>query len=146
MRHGDPRGSIFVVLTVTRRSSQSIATLRCQPGVPMTAAHAQPLRCPGCAATPEQAAHHDRLLRIDVDPGQLLALFEMAVTWYELDYSRCDVLSPTDWAGFAERHSWAHPERAEAAFSLALDIVGRSVGAPVEPAPALATVLELVRG
>ena len=41
----------------------------------MTAAHAQPLRCPGCAATPEQAAHHDRLLRIDVDPGQLLALF-----------------------------------------------------------------------
>jgi hypothetical protein len=112
----------------------------------MTAAHAQPLHCPGCAATPEQAAHHDRLLRIDVDPGQLLALFEMAVTWYELDYSRCDVLSPTDWAGFAERHSWAHPERAEAAFSLALDIVGRSAGAPVEPAPALATVLELVRG
>ena len=63
----------------------------------MTAAHAQPLRCPGCAATPEQAAHHDRLLRIDVDPDQLLALFEMAVTWYELDYSRCDVLSPADW-------------------------------------------------
>ncbi len=60
----------------------------------MTAAHAQPLRCRGCAATPEQAAHHDRLLRIDVDPGQLLALFEMAVTWYELDYSRCDVLEP----------------------------------------------------
>jgi hypothetical protein len=110
----------------------------------MTAAHAQPLRCHGCAATLEQAAHHDRLLRVDVDPGQLLALFEMAVTWYELDYSESPVVGPAGWATFAQSHAWAHPERAERAFSLALDIVGRAItGPPAEPA--MAAVIGLVR-
>lgn len=115
----------------------------------MTAAHAPALRCRSCAATTEQAAHHDRLLLVDVDPGELLALIEMAVTWHELDYSQCDVLGPQEWASFAERHSWAAPERAAAAFSLALDIVGRSTPAPAGPRPAqpaLAPVIALVRG
>jgi hypothetical protein len=109
----------------------------------MTAAHARPLRCRDCAAPAEQAAHHDRLLRLDVDPDQLLALIELAVTWHELDYSQCDVLGPDEWSSFAQRHSWTYPERAESAFSLAVDIAGRS--APVPAAAAPARVIELVR-
>lgn len=114
----------------------------------MTAAHARHLCCRRCAATAEQAAHHDRLLLVDTDPGELLALMELAVTWYELEYSRCEVLGPRDWLSFAERHPWTHPERAEAAFSLAVDIVGRSspTAADARPAgPGLAPVVELVR-
>lgn len=110
----------------------------------MTAAHARSPRCRSCATTGPQAAHHDRLLRIDVDPEELLALVELAVTWDELDYSQCDLLGPLEWPGFAAQHSWAHPERAEAAFSLALDIVAKSSPAPAGPGSA--TVLALVRG
>ena len=62
----------------------------------MTAAHA--LHCRDCAASPAHAAHHDRLLLVDVDPDELLALIEMAVTWDELDYSQCDVLGPAEWS------------------------------------------------
>jgi hypothetical protein len=112
----------------------------------MTAAHARALHCRRCAATAEQAAHHDRLLLVDVDPDQLLGLIEMAVTWHELDYSRCEVLGPQDWPTFAEQHTWTHPDRAEAAFSLALDVVGRSAPDPTGPRATSAPVIELVRG
>lgn len=88
-------------------------------------------------------AHHDRLLTVDVDVDELLALLEMAVTWYELDYSDHPVVGPAEWAAFAQTHDWTYPERAEQAFNLALDIVGRAAaGAP----PALAAVLDLTRG
>jgi hypothetical protein len=104
----------------------------------MTAAHARPLRCQHCAASAAQAAHHDRLLHVDVDPDELLALIELAVTWHELDYSDSDVLGPRDWLHFADRHTWTEPARAETAFSLAMDIVGR---ADVEPTPPQLTLV-----
>jgi hypothetical protein len=107
----------------------------------MTAAHARTSCCRDRAA----AAHHDQLLTVDVDSEALLALLEMAVTWHELDYSECDVIGPLAWATFAENHRFTHPERAERAFSLALDIVGRGVAAP-PPEPSLARVIDLVRG
>lgn len=114
----------------------------------MTAAYARTPRCHSCSASPAQAAHHDRLLLVDVDPDELLALLEMAVTWDELDYSTFDVIGPPDWSTFADQHSWTHPERAAAAFSLALDIVAKSRrgGGPHPAAATPATVLELVRG
>jgi hypothetical protein len=62
----------------------------------MSAAHAHLLCCRDCPTALEHAAHHDRLLCVDVDPGELLALLEMAVTWHELDWSACDVAGPGD--------------------------------------------------
>lgn len=111
----------------------------------MTAAHARTLCCHECPAATEYAVHHDRLLTVDVDPDELLALLEMAVTWHELDYGELPVLGPAAWLTFAETHRWTYPERAERAFSLAVDIVGRRSASP-SPEPELATVIDLVRG
>ncbi|NMI01326.1 hypothetical protein [Pseudonocardia acidicola] len=115
-----------------------------------TVAHA-PIRlmtCRGeCPAAARYPAHHDRLLTIDTDLEELLALLELAVTWHELDYSDTPVLGPDAWFRFAELHSWTFPERAERAFSLALDIVGRgAAGPPPEGVgPSLASVIDFVR-
>jgi len=92
----------------------------------MTAAASAPLRlvtcradCPGGSGLP----HHDRLLAVDTDTSVLLELIEIAVTWHELDYSDAEVVPPSEWEQFAQRHRWARPERAEWAFLLAADIV-----------------------
>ena len=111
----------------------------------MTAAHVRTMCCRDCPAATRHAAHHDRLLTVDVDVDELLALLELAVTWHELDYSESDVVGPSAWLTFAQTHEWADPERAERAFSLAVDIVGRRVAGP-PPELALATVIDLVRG
>ncbi len=74
----------------------------------------------------------------------MLALLEMAVTWHELDYSDSPVIGPAGWSTFAENHQWAHPERAERVFSLAVDIVGRAILYPL-PEPVSATTLGIVR-
>lgn len=94
----------------------------------MTAVAPVPLRlvtcrdaCPGGPGR----AHHDRLLSVDTDPAVLLELMELAVTWHELDYSGAAVVPPEQWERFAERHVWEWPERADSAFTLALDIVRR---------------------
>lgn len=109
----------------------------------MTAAHARALCCHDCPAAATHAAHHDRLLLVDMDADELLALLEMAVTWHELDYSDADVVGPAGWQTFAELHSWTHPDRAQRAFSLALDIVGHTIQEPAaEPEPA--RVIQLV--
>jgi hypothetical protein len=111
----------------------------------MTTAHAfNPSACT-CACPPSHRDHHDRLRTVDVDMEELLALLEMAVTWYELDYTETPVLGPAYWATFAEDHDWTHPERAERAFSMAVDIVARAAESASPPAP-LATVLQFVRG
>ena len=55
------------------------------------------------------------------------------------------MVGPSAWLTFAETHEWADPERAERAFSLAVDIVGRRVAGP-PPELALAPVIDLVRG
>ncbi|MFC4947301.1 hypothetical protein [Pseudonocardia sp. GCM10023141] len=110
----------------------------------MTAAHARTLCCRDCPAPATHAAHHDRLLLVDVDSDELLALLEMAVTWHELDYSDCDVVGPAGWQMFAESHSWSDPDKAQRAFSLALDIVGRTIVEPVQRTEP-AAVIRLVR-
>jgi hypothetical protein len=111
----------------------------------MTAARARTLCCHDCPAAATHAAHHDRLLRVDVDVDELMALFEMAVTWHELDYSDSDVIGPAEWSTFAQTHAWTNPEQAERAFSLALDIVGRTlVEPPARTSPA--RMIALVRG
>lgn len=98
----------------------------------------------GCVATPYRD-HHDQLLTVDTDPDTLLALIELAVTWHELDYSVEPVVGPHEWLTFAARHRWVLPERAEWAFALAVDIVGRRVVGP-PPLELGAVVLGLVRG
>lgn len=108
----------------------------------MATAQVQAVDC--CADCPHAdcptRAHHDRLLTVDTDAGELLALLELAVTWHELDYSGGRVVGPEAWPAFATRHRWRDPQRAERAFSLALDIVGRA-----RPAAQPAEVLRLVR-
>lgn len=101
-----------------------------------------------CPAAARHPGHHDRLLNVDIDVEELLALLELAVTWRELDYSEAAVLGPADWLCFAQNHAWNDPERAERVFSLAMDIVGRgaAVTPPESSGPASAGVVELVRG
>lgn len=111
----------------------------------MTAAHARTLCCLDCSTDAALAAHHDRLLTVDTDAEELLALLEMAVTWYELDYSHSQVVGPAGWSTFAQTHEWTDPERAERVFNLAVDIVGRAIGRSA-PDPVPAPVIGLVRG
>jgi hypothetical protein len=85
------------------------------------------------------------LLAVDTDAEAVLELIELAVTWHELDYSESSVVGPEHWDNFVERHLWMRPERAERAFSLAQDILGRRGGRSVGGA-GLAEVIELVVG
>lgn len=81
------------------------------------------VRCLGsCGFDGPLAAHHDRLLEVDRDPGALLDLIELAVTWGELDYSTVDVIGPAHWLEFGARHVWRDPRAAMRAFELADDI------------------------
>jgi len=93
-----------------------------------------------CGTAARHPAHHSRLLAVDTDTEALLELLELAVSWHELDYSQAHVVGPGEWPRFAEEHRWKLPERAERAFSLALDIVGRQGIRPAEP---LAEVIPL---
>lgn len=116
-----------------------------------TVAHApiQLMTCRGeCPAAARYPDHHQALLAVDTDAEALLGLLELAVTWLELDYSDEPVIGPAEWLGFLDAHEWAFPDRAERAFSLAVDIVGRRIagsGAAADVASSLATVIELVR-
>lgn len=111
----------------------------------MTTAFARLPRCDdACTAAVMHPEHHDRLLRVDVDQEVQLELFELAVTWHELDYSDSPVLGPSDWLRFAAAHRWTSPSRAERVFSLAVDIAGRRAAGPA-PDGELARVIELVR-
>ncbi|MDD7938298.1 hypothetical protein PHK61_07690 [Actinomycetospora lutea] len=87
-----------------------------------------PVRC-GCAPSRRRSAHHDRLLAVESDPDAVLDLFEIAVTWGELDYTHEDVLSPESWLDFASDHVWRCPDRVLRLFALAADVALR--GAPV---------------
>lgn len=80
------------------------------------------------------AEHHDRLCRVETDPGELLDLMELAVTWHELDWSAAAVVPPSRWSDFAEQHTWRDPEWAERLFALATDVALRPAG----PIPARA--------
>ncbi len=68
-------------------------------------------------------AHHDRLLGAASNVSIALELFELALTWEELDYSGEAVIPPVDWLEFAAQHSWDDPELVRRLFTAARDIV-----------------------
>lgn len=102
--------------------------------------------CRGGCVDAALAEHHDRLLAVETDGDELLELFELAVTWGELDYSHEPLVPPQQWLDFARRHPWRDPERMLRVFSLATDIASRSArggtgaGAPLRPDPVFAAV------
>ena len=78
-------------------------------------------RC-GFGAETATEPHHRILMGIETDLDVLLELFELAVTWPELEYAESPVIGPEAWMQFFERHRWSDPDRAERIFSLATDI------------------------
>ena len=98
-----------------------------------------------CPSASVSAEHHRRLLTVDTDPDEMLALIELAVTWHELDYSGIPVVGPAEWLTFAERHVWSRPERAEMVFGLAVDIVGRGAAGPPPARHEAGTIAEPAR-
>jgi len=58
-------------------------------------------------------AHHDRLLRLEFEPFEVLAeLIDMAATWGEVEFGLDEpVIGPPDWLGFVEQHHWDQPDR-----------------------------------
>lgn len=89
----------------------------------------QDARC-GCPPSLRRCAHHDRLLAVESDPDAVLDLFELAVTWSELDYTGQDVLPPEAWLDFADEHCWRRPERVMRLFALASDVALRGARPP----------------
>lgn len=63
---------------------------------------------------------------METDGDELLELFELAVTWGELDYSRESLVPPQQWLDFARRHHWRDPDRMRRVFSLATDVASLS--------------------
>jgi hypothetical protein len=76
--------------------------------------------------------HHARLIALESDQDALLELFELAVTWHELEYSASAYIPPSQWMAFAQGHRWTHPEHVARVFSIATDVVmaaGRTIKA-----------------
>ena len=93
-------------------------------------ANLQASQCPSpCPFTGFATAHHDQLLTVDQDIDQAVALFELAVTWGELEYSQISLIGPSQWSGFVATHRWQDQGRAEELFSLAVDAASHSVRA-----------------
>jgi hypothetical protein len=100
--------------------------------------------CPAeCRRDPARVAHHDRLLRIETDPNAIVELFEIAVTWAELEYPVNEMIAPSSWPAFAEKHRWQDPERALRILALASDVALRGARTP---APAQNATLSLASG
>ncbi len=83
----------------------------------------------GCRSDPARRAHHDRLLAVEADPDAVLELFDLAVTWHELEYDADEMIAPARWPEFAQRHRWQDPARVERVFALATDIAMRALPA-----------------
>ncbi|MCW2719054.1 MAG: hypothetical protein QOG20_2277 [Pseudonocardiales bacterium] len=99
-----------------------------QPRLARIACHA------GCRADTARRAHHDRLLAVETDQDAVLELFDLAVTWHELEYSDEDMVAPHRWLEFAERHRWQDQDRVARIFGLAIDIAMRArPDAPAAP-------------
>lgn len=97
--------------------SESVVTIR----------SARRLSCPSsCAAYKSAKDHHDRLLIVDQDVDALIDLFDLAVTWGELDYSGQRLVEPAGWSDFVSTHRWQNVERAAQIFQLAIDVALRS--------------------
>ncbi|MQA12770.1 MAG: hypothetical protein GEV09_00970 [Pseudonocardiaceae bacterium] len=91
--------------------------------------------CRGGCVDAALRRHHDRLLAVETDGDELLELFELAVTWGELDYSREPLVPPQQWLDFALCHQWRDPDRMLRVFSLATDIASRSSRGDTAAAP-----------
>lgn len=87
----------------------------------------------GCDPSRRRSAHHDELLAVESDPDAVLDLFELAVTWTELDYGDADVVPPEAWVDFAADHCWRRPERVARLFALATDVALRAPCPPARP-------------
>ncbi|MCU1627760.1 MAG: hypothetical protein JWP64_2709 [Pseudonocardia sp.] len=100
--------------------------------------------CPAeCRRDHARVAHHDRLLRIETEPDAIVELFEVAVTWAELEYPVEEMVAPSSWPAFAERHRWKDPERALRILALASDVALRGTRTP---APARNVTLSMASG
>ena len=91
----------------------------------VTAGQPQQLSC-SCAFYRSARVHHDRLLTVEDDLDALIDLFDLAVTWGELDYSGERLVEPVAWSEFVSSHRWQDADRVEQIFSLATDVVLRS--------------------
>lgn len=67
--------------------------------------------------------HHARLTKMESDQDAPLELFELSLTWHELEYSETPIIPPDRWSAFVDNHHWADPDRVERIFSVATDIV-----------------------
>lgn len=85
----------------------------------------EPFTC-SCGFYDSASTHHDRLLTVEQDIDALLDLFELAVTWGELDYSAQRLIAPTRWRDFGSAHPWRDAERAQQIFQLASDVAMHS--------------------
>lgn len=79
-------------------------------------------RCRFATASP---VHHDRLLQAETDLAVAVELFELAVTWSELDYSQEAVVPPREWLDFVSQHRWQDPDQVFRLFSVAVDVAVR---------------------
>lgn len=80
----------------------------------------------GCRFRARCPDHHDRLLHLE-DDGIYGAteLFELALTWDELDYSTRPLVGPDDWLAFVAAHRWHDPKAVEELVAVAVDCVRR---------------------
>jgi hypothetical protein len=97
-----------------------------------------------CRPDRRTRAHHDRLLRVEDDPDEVIELLELAVTWGELDYSESDVVPPEAWIDFAAGHRWRDPERVLRLFSVAADVALRGLHLAPDHVPAPCTGVDAV--
>jgi hypothetical protein len=78
--------------------------------------------------------HHDHLLRLETDPDAVVDLFELAVTWGELEY--VNHVEPNRWLEFVAAHRWTDQARVERIVGLAFDAALRAR----RPAPLASSV------
>jgi hypothetical protein len=113
----------MVVQREGARCGQPIDPRRCS--VAKTIFAPRPTVVCQCRFASVAPAHHDQLVQAATDVAAALDLFEVAVTWSELDYSQEEVIPPADWLDFATLHRWENAEMAERLFSAAVDIALR---------------------
>jgi hypothetical protein len=80
--------------------------------------------CP-CRFATASPVHHDRLLQAETNLGVAVELFELAVTWSELDYSQERVIPPAEWLDFVGQHPWQDAELVLRLFGVAVDVALR---------------------
>jgi hypothetical protein len=80
----------------------------------------------GCRFRARFPDHHDRLLHLEGDGIYgATELFELALTWDELDYSTRPLIEPDDWLPFVAAHRWHDPKAVEELVTIAVDCVRR---------------------